>query len=110
MGYNPFFVIDGVGYKTKYEPCQALSAYANRLLNDENANIILEEPPELTVISDETALNALLGTYSWQKRNGDGTSTEIQIIAYYFLLANALYRTQFIPYLHTRNRGFPIKK
>jgi hypothetical protein len=44
MGYNPFFVVDGVGYKTKYEPCQALSAYANRLLNDENANIILEEP------------------------------------------------------------------
>ena len=43
MAYNPFFVIDGVGYKTKYEPCQALSAYANRLLNDENANIILEE-------------------------------------------------------------------
>ncbi len=78
MAYNPFFVIDGVGYKTKYEPCEALNAYANRLLNDENANIILEEPPELTVISDETALNALLGTYSWQKRNGDGTSTEIQ--------------------------------
>ena len=43
MEYNPFFVIDGVGYKTEYEPCQALSAYANRLLNDENANIILEE-------------------------------------------------------------------
>ena len=43
MAYNPFFVINGVGYKTKYEPCQALSAYANRLLNDENANIILEE-------------------------------------------------------------------
>ena len=34
MEYNPFFVIDGVGYKTKYEPCQALNAYANRLLND----------------------------------------------------------------------------
>ncbi|MCM1263327.1 MAG: hypothetical protein NC313_11470 [Butyrivibrio sp.] len=30
--YNPFFVIDGVGYKTKYEPCEALSNYANRLL------------------------------------------------------------------------------
>lgn len=32
MEYNPFFVIDGVGYKTKYEPCEALSNYANRLL------------------------------------------------------------------------------
>ena len=78
MEYNPFFVIDGVGYKTKYEPCQALSAYANRLLNDENANIILEEPPGLTVISDETAFDTLLGTYVWQKRNSDGTSTETQ--------------------------------
>lgn len=78
MAYNPFFVIDGVGYKTKYEPCQALSAYANRLLNDENANIIIEEPPGLTVISDETAFDTLLGTYVWQKRNSDGTSTETQ--------------------------------
>lgn len=33
MAYNPFLVIDGVGYKTKYEPCEALSNYANKLLN-----------------------------------------------------------------------------
>lgn len=45
MAYNPFLVIDGVGYKTRYEPCQALNKYANRLLQDENANISLEEPP-----------------------------------------------------------------
>ena len=32
MAYNPFLVIDGVGYKTKYEPCEALNNYANRLL------------------------------------------------------------------------------
>ena len=32
MEYNPFLVIDGVGYKTKYEPCEALNNYANRLL------------------------------------------------------------------------------
>ena len=31
---NPFFVIDGVAYKTKYEPCEALNNYANRLLAD----------------------------------------------------------------------------
>lgn len=31
MAYNPFLVIDGVGYKTKYEPCEALSHYANML-------------------------------------------------------------------------------
>ena len=33
MAYNPFLVIDGIGYKTKYKPCEALNAYANRLLN-----------------------------------------------------------------------------
>lgn len=32
MAYNPFLVIDGVGYKTKYEPCEALNQYANTLL------------------------------------------------------------------------------
>lgn len=32
MAYNPFLVIDGVGYKTKYGPCKALNHYANILL------------------------------------------------------------------------------
>lgn len=32
MAYNPFLVIDGVGYKTKYKPCEALNHYANMLL------------------------------------------------------------------------------
>ena len=31
--YNPFVVINGIGYKTKYEPCQKLNGYANELLN-----------------------------------------------------------------------------
>lgn len=34
MAYNPFLVIDGVGYRTKYEPCEALNRYANRLLDE----------------------------------------------------------------------------
>ena len=34
MAYNPFLVINGVGYKTKYAPCEALNAYANKLLRD----------------------------------------------------------------------------
>jgi hypothetical protein len=32
--YNTFIIIDGVGYKCKYEPCKALSNYANRLLRE----------------------------------------------------------------------------
>lgn len=75
MTYNPFVVIDGVGYQTKYEPCAALSSYANRLLHSENASIILDEPPALTVVSDETAFDALPGSYSWTTENPDGTCT-----------------------------------
>lgn len=32
MGYNPFVVIDGVGYRTKQEPCEQLNSFANELL------------------------------------------------------------------------------
>jgi hypothetical protein len=32
--YNPFIIVDGVGYKCKYNPCEALSSYANRLLRE----------------------------------------------------------------------------
>ena len=31
MAYNPFIVIDGIGYKTKYEPCEALNALGNTI-------------------------------------------------------------------------------
>ena len=31
--FNPFVIINGIGYKTKYEPCEQLSRYANKLLN-----------------------------------------------------------------------------
>lgn len=43
MAYNPFLVIDGVGYQTKYAPCEALNAYANRLLNNETVTTIIED-------------------------------------------------------------------
>lgn len=32
VAYNPFVVINGIGYRTKYEPCEKLNRYANRLL------------------------------------------------------------------------------
>lgn len=31
QAYNPFLVIDGVGYRTKYEPCEELNSLGNRL-------------------------------------------------------------------------------
>ena len=30
--FNPFIIINGVGYRCKYEPCEALNRYANQLL------------------------------------------------------------------------------
>lgn len=31
QAYNPFIVIDGVGYRTKYGPCQELNSLGNKL-------------------------------------------------------------------------------
>ena len=76
--YNPFLIIDGIGYRTEYEPCEALNRYANELPDSGDAAVVLEEPPVLSVVSDETAVTALLGTYSWQRKNIDGTFTGIE--------------------------------
>ena len=70
--YNPFLVIDGVGYRTKYEPCEALNSYGNRLMW-EGAPVLLPNPPSLAVFSDENEEGALLGEYSWQSRQPDGS-------------------------------------
>lgn len=35
IAYNPFLILDRIGYKTKYEPCEALSRYATALSNGE---------------------------------------------------------------------------
>ncbi|MCM1027318.1 MAG: hypothetical protein NC432_12860 [Roseburia sp.] len=78
MAYNPFLVIDGVGYRTKYEPCEVLNGYANRLLDAEDAVVILEKPPALDVTSDNTCIDTLLGSYSWQCKNNDGTFTSME--------------------------------
>jgi len=36
--YNPFVVVNGVGYRTKYEPCEALNSFANNLLSTRYAD------------------------------------------------------------------------
>lgn len=73
MAYNPFLVIDGVGYQTKYQPCKKLNQYANRLMDEENVPVILEKPPALSIMAGHTSIGALLGTYSWQHKNRDGS-------------------------------------
>lgn len=78
MAYNPFVVIDGVGYKTKYQPCDALSSYANSLLNGDAA-VVLDEPPTLTVVSGQAEVSTLRGGYSWEKLNSDGTAEAVVV-------------------------------
>lgn len=34
MEYNPFLILDGTGYRTAYEPCEALNNFANELLRE----------------------------------------------------------------------------
>jgi len=33
VAYNPFIIIDGIGYKTEYEPCEKLNVFGNDLSN-----------------------------------------------------------------------------
>lgn len=42
--YNPFVIINGIGYRTKYEPCEQLNNLANRLLNQKKTGLSGTEP------------------------------------------------------------------
>ena len=33
QAYNPFLIVDGVGWRTRYGPCEALNHFANTLRN-----------------------------------------------------------------------------
>lgn len=62
MAYAPFLVIDGVGYKTKYEPCEALNQYANMLLGRTEMPAFTDDTQEVTFqatvieVTDESVL------------------------------------------------------
>ena len=72
--YNPFLIVDGVGYRTEYGPCEDLNRYGNAIASGEAAQLVLEEPPWLGVVSDEMWHNALRGGYSWTIYHEDGTA------------------------------------
>ena len=48
MAYNPFLVINGIGYKTKYEPCEALNHYAAMLLERTEMSASANNTKEIT--------------------------------------------------------------
>ena len=66
LAYPPFFVIDGVGYRTKEAPCEACSQYANTLLDDPSL-VFLESPPALSVTSNNATIGAYLAKAHWQQ-------------------------------------------
>ena len=33
QAYNPFFILNGVGYRTEYRPCEDLNQFANQLID-----------------------------------------------------------------------------
>ena len=37
QAYNPFLIIDGTGYQTKYEPCEELNRLGNEIMNKTNS-------------------------------------------------------------------------
>lgn len=63
--YNPFVILDGQGYKTKYEPCETLNRLANGYLS------------QLAPVSKTEDLEALLGVSieSIHERFGEPTAT-----------------------------------
>lgn len=40
--YSPFLIIDGTGYRTEHDPCEALNRYANELLDSGDSAVVLE--------------------------------------------------------------------
>ena len=97
MPYNPCLVIDGIGYRTEHEPCNALISYANKLFNEENAVAILKEPPALAVRSGQI-IGGLLGTYSWGYQDDDGTATHVEADSAHPLNCEDLLISQWIDY------------
>lgn len=65
--YNPFIIINGIGYKTKYEPCQELNSFGNDILRT-------RELPETSLnLSDGTTVDVLKNSGSISYLLSDGT-------------------------------------
>lgn len=43
MPCSSYFVIDGIGYRTEREPCDALIDYANKIFEEDNAGTFVKE-------------------------------------------------------------------
>ena len=89
MPFGDFFVIDGEGYKCKYEVSNKLNNFANNLLEKKQDSVLLENPPLLDVISDNICISTDVGSFKWQRRSSyfeeglkDTEITEFDLSAY----------------------------
>ncbi len=65
--YNPFIIINNIGYKTKYEPCQELNSFGNDMLRT-------RELPEISLnLSDGTNVDIIKNSGSTSYLLSDGT-------------------------------------
>ncbi len=68
MPFGDYLIIDGQGYRCKYSETAELADFANELLEKKQDIALLENPPDMDVISDNTCISTDLGRYKWQRR------------------------------------------
>lgn len=77
--FQPFLIIDDVGYRTDYASCEALSQYSNEIMNTTCQQIPMEEVEEEPLMEPPAmdlnlwSVSALRGGYSWTIYHDDGT-------------------------------------
>ena len=60
QAYNPFLIINGTGYKTKYEPCEELSRLGNEIMNKANFLFPVSKPYSFQGMPDSPFTNVNL--------------------------------------------------
>lgn len=80
--YNPFIIINGIGYKTKYEPCQELNSFGNDILRTRElpeTSMNLSDGTNVDVLKDSSSISYLLsdGTELLRVENPSGPDNVI---------------------------------
>ncbi len=80
--YNPFIIINNIGYKTKYEPCQELNSFGNDMLRTRELSEIslnLSDGTNVDVIKNSGSISYLLsdGTELLRVKNPSGPDNVI---------------------------------
>lgn len=128
--YNPFIIINDIGYKTKYEPCQQLNSFGNDMLRTRElpeTSLNLSDGTNVDIIKNSGSISYMLsdGTELLRVKNPSGPDNVIvggtanfndlsetaqaSVLAYYSrqgLLydANEVLEQAYADYQHTENK------